>query len=526
MVSIKYSNLKKHTLLLLLSASFSFFLLKDNFSAKFGMIDDHQIINSLGSDLKLNYYELPPLLYNNVVSTYGTFIRQVPTYLVLRSLEIFLWGNNPFFWYLARYFYLSSAMYILLFVLSRHTKIVFAFIFTMFIMSGDYWSGILTRLGTHEIYVLPGLALYFLGLTNILESQKKTNQIKNWIFILIGTIISSGSKENLVVLVIPTIFLYVYSIKKKLIGITETLIFSLSTLFCILITIGVIIMLKKTGHDVYANDISIYGRSQLLINGIVGGFIAMRAKYFLLIGAIIFILSKQILPSNKHIEISKTIIKYLLIIASFIFVYASQYSFYSGLWPTGMRYDFPGLLVIPFFWLTMYFFLKKTLSHFKQGRILTDILSLSFFGTLLFIVFQNKYQLLRDASSVNAKETITFNSKINRIVEYSNKNPTFPIVFHSYNPYDYEGIASTNKYISIFGSKNTKYLLVHDSYTETNKELAKILTEKMTDVSLNGGKGEFDFRPKNLYTQVSDNCISISFTKQNVDSCIFKEIIP
>jgi hypothetical protein len=151
--------------------AFLYYLIGPNLTAKWGMIDDHAIIGILGADLRLTLQELPSLLYRNVIGTYGVMIRQVPVYLALRLFEAYLWGNNPFL-YFARFIAVVFSFLVFWNILEKHTGVFLGFLFLAYTLTGVYWSGILTRLGTHEIYVIPALAVYALGYT--LFSMAKT----------------------------------------------------------------------------------------------------------------------------------------------------------------------------------------------------------------------------------------------------------------------------------------------------------------------------------------------------------------
>lgn len=82
--------------IILVSLFLGFYFLGDNLAAKFWIIDDHQIIEFLGSDFHLELSEIPELLKSRIVNDFSKSVRVRPTYYTLRILETFLWGNNPF----------------------------------------------------------------------------------------------------------------------------------------------------------------------------------------------------------------------------------------------------------------------------------------------------------------------------------------------------------------------------------------------------------------------------------------------
>src|SRR5262245_38435110 len=78
-------------------------LLYPNFSAGWGIIDDHEVMAFVGNQGHLGLGQIPQLLGKTEVVKIGQrFPRYRPTYYFLRLLETALWRNDPFFWYAFR----------------------------------------------------------------------------------------------------------------------------------------------------------------------------------------------------------------------------------------------------------------------------------------------------------------------------------------------------------------------------------------------------------------------------------------
>jgi hypothetical protein len=78
-------------------------------SAKFGLIDDHEILRFLGPNHVVRFWDIPRLLITKTeVGQWGTSSRLRPIYYILRLVETALWGDHAGLWYLTRIVLRSS----------------------------------------------------------------------------------------------------------------------------------------------------------------------------------------------------------------------------------------------------------------------------------------------------------------------------------------------------------------------------------------------------------------------------------
>jgi len=75
------------------------FMLYPVLHADFGVIDDHEIVNILGRDNRVEISEISPLIQQWVIEQNGRFR---PAYYVLRILEAFVAGGDASLWYTNR----------------------------------------------------------------------------------------------------------------------------------------------------------------------------------------------------------------------------------------------------------------------------------------------------------------------------------------------------------------------------------------------------------------------------------------
>ena len=194
---VRYSKYltDRNILIFLISFSilFGFILLRHNLDAKWSIIDDHEIMHFLGSDRNIPFNEIPKLIFQTEIGSYGDSLRYRPSYYVLRIFETFLWGDNPQLWYAARILFLIIFLFVVSSLVTKQLGVFIAVPFTIFIMTGNYWPDILTRLGPSEIYAVPGIALYAYGLYQIMNTTViRKVQVIHWLSFFIGGMIAIG----------------------------------------------------------------------------------------------------------------------------------------------------------------------------------------------------------------------------------------------------------------------------------------------------------------------------------------------
>jgi hypothetical protein len=178
-----------------------------NLKAKWGIIDDHEIINflSLGSNGQVGLTEIPRLLVEQ--TEVGKITNRFrPSYYTLRLIEASLWGDRPEIWYAARL--VMYAVSALLFWLCLYSWLRFlpAALVSIYCLSLGFWADIWCRLGPGETYCVLSTALFVyagLRLVNAPQPGAKTgnSEFYLWGWVILGTVAASGSKENFLLLV-------------------------------------------------------------------------------------------------------------------------------------------------------------------------------------------------------------------------------------------------------------------------------------------------------------------------------------
>jgi hypothetical protein len=525
---LKFTTLKKSPkiiLVLLFSIFFSFLLVRNNFDAKWGIIDDHEITSFLGSDKKILLSEFSGIILKTEVGSFGTYLRYRPSYYVLKVAEAFLWKDNTQLWYFARYSILVLFLFTVPFLVTKYFGIIPSIVFGLYIMTGEYWTDIWTRLGPAEIYMVLGLSLYFLGLLKIFEEKVKPGL--PLVLFLLGSLIAIGSKENMVILAVPSLYLVINRVihrKWDLRMVPHVLVISFSLLIFISIYLGI----SKTGQDVYAGEITSSKTLQLIITGFIKSLNDLKIIWIFAAGALLSIL--KIFSSKKYdFAIFFANHRQTIYLLAFLFLmYFSQFVYYSGAWPTGMRYDFPGILVKQVFWLACLYLLIKYINNAiflkRHPKIyLLNIIKIVFFGSLCFVVFNKGYLKLINASHDNMLVTSMFTAKLASLSDIAKANPNNAIVIDSGDPGDYERIFSLQRFLRYMGVTNPIYLNYVDINLVRKSGLEKKLSEELTQISTNGLKRDtvlfIDFNSKNINVK----CIQVLLTKaEDNNKCEFK----
>jgi hypothetical protein len=120
----------------------SYYLWGNNLEAKWGLQDDHEIIETLGPSLNIKISEFWQILESEIANP-STILRFRPAYSVLRLSEMFFFGASPFDWYLFRMILFSFFIFLLWLIVDKYIGFIAGALFTMYIVSFKFWGGIM-----------------------------------------------------------------------------------------------------------------------------------------------------------------------------------------------------------------------------------------------------------------------------------------------------------------------------------------------------------------------------------------------
>jgi hypothetical protein len=497
---------KNHGFSLLFSIVLVMVLFGANLQAKWGPIDDHEIMSYLGIDQNVSITEIPALALSTEAGRPGETLRYRPIYQALRVTETATWGNNPQLWYAFRLLILISALFITLKLIKPVMGFVPASLLVVYLMTYQMWVDMFSRLGPSETYTVIGLALYALSIVRIASSAANNQPIaQKWILIwLLSTVLCVGSKENYVLLAVPNVVLYGYLIFMKRVNVFITLAFGISLLWTVFVAGAFLTAISNTGTDVYGTATTVSSRLGVFNLGLrhIHSKLMVLAGAGLTVFAIWLYLSKY---TDKTV-LKNTIIE-LLIIASCLAVFLSQFVFYNADWPNHSRYDFPGVLAIPTFFASLLLYLKYLLETFKVQPVIVRGLKYGVLAGVIFITVMRGFVAIQVKVSQNVERTQAYTANIERQAQTLQQNPNRVVVVESGNPWDYEPVFAQSIFLRGHGVTNTLHLRTHNySAATVAPGIEQRLANELLAIQMNGG---WNYEP--LPTSLT-NCFSILLT--------------
>lgn len=481
-----------------LSILFGSYLFEDNLKAKWWIIDDHEIITIMGKDKKLTLKEFVYAYPKTEAGKPGLSVRYRPSYYFLRLTEMFIWSNQPSLWYLFRLAIPIFMIFVIWMLIGRWIGYGIGGAFILNILSYQFWSDIFSRLGPGETYCVLGSTILISGAYLIYkESISKRNL--GWFLILVGSIIAVGSKENFIFILFPLFLIYLDLFQNKKITKFSSSMFFITMAYILFVGISIFIAINNSGKDIYSNSTNFGQRIQLLSKAINTklGFSLNIINTLVLIKAINLEIKKKFFPKKQKIVIA------ILLLWSF---YYFNFIFYNGAWPTGNRYDFPAILILPISILLIY----KLIFCCEK---LSEKLILLF---ILFIPFLNgNFFKIRENAKINAFRTQLFTDRIMFIEKTAKQFPDKKIIIEIGEIVDYEPIISYQRFLYNMEVKNKTYLKSHIEKAQLKSSLDEVLSAQIEDISKNGLAF---FSPYDVDSN-DDNCIAIQIRGDWPSNC-------
>jgi len=473
-------NKKNIFLLFLLSSVLAILMFGVNIKAQWWVIDDHEIVYFLGSDHVLKVNEIWGKLINNTeVAHYLHYPRFRPIYYTLRLLESWAWGAHPALWYAFRIFIFALFVSFFWYLISQSAGSVIGGFIALYMATQMYWLDIISRLGPSESYAALGLVLFGLGTFIIYRS----NKIAGWWCILLGTIICAGSKENFLFLILPLGHIVWDFYRRRQLNLTRIALSLGACAWILWIGFVVVVSARAYGGDVYNNSVGIIARLHILIK-----LLERFDVIVLLFICVLLLFAKQIFRI-KDLAILEYAKETTIITVVLTLIYVSQIFFYNGAWPTGTRYDFPGLLIWPIvFAVLLSFFYKITLTD-SLSKFRTSLILLSALGAFLLACSQlNNIREIRIKNDQNVDKTAAFSMKMEQLASLGTQHPGYVIIFQTDNPVsDYEPVFSYFWFLRFYGTQNPISFLWAGRKPEAySNQFKAALARNLRDLSVYG----------------------------------------
>ena len=433
--------------------------------AKWGLVDDHEIITFVGMDERLPPSRFIDTLKSTELNPNSTLTRFRPSYYVLRAIEAMVWGKTPSLWYGFRIAVAVIFSFSIAYVSLSFARSILSIGFLIFVLSAPYWADIFARAGPGELYAVLGIALIFFSIGRL--KHKTPVSLLQICGLVCGIIIAAGSKENfLFLIVIPLFLLYERQVKARSVS---GLLLIISILYMLWIGLTIYFRLKSSTGLIYGLGESSAHMGILSVLKLIGSFL-LRPVVILWISVslvtwnFIRVVTRldRFTRGSTHLNVTVNARSFIVVQLGLLTIYASQYLFYSGVWPYVSalgRYSFPGVLARD--WALLAFLTTMVGLAQKHGYSRPSVIKLQaaasvaliFFAMAPFIIFPNYVTNRQTALSITA-DTNSFSKKYIAVVDFLRNNPDVPIIINSHSFNDLEPIFSIATFLHFSSIKN------------------------------------------------------------------------
>lgn len=480
------------------SAAISIYAMEANTRAQWDVMDDHQILHYLGPDGTMTLGELPRFLAGTEVGEWGRRNQRFrPSYYTLRLLEAWLWGDVPGRWYLARIVMLAVSVALFWRVLARWIGLPGAGVAMLYCLWLPFWGGVWCRLGPGETYCVPALGLYVFGAVGILRAARAPSPVRParavgyWAALTAGALIAMGAKENFLLLIPPTWALTAWLIRKRRLGAVGAGFAAAISAYGLFLIVVIATAIGRSGHDVYAREVSASSRLPLIGAGFVQAFARANWRD----AAAVAGLGAGLLLLRRHIrELLPSLARTAAILVGLLLLYGSQFVFYNGEWPGKTpRYDFPGALARPCYWVALGALGLEFLRVKGVRPTARHLLCAVAAGAMVVPALWRTPYPLRESSRKNVARTHMVTQFVMDVAKILKQEPGRPLVLLSHARKDAETSVAILRSLRALGVANPLFLKVDwdkDAPDRTREEQHAF--EIMTARSRKGMDG---FRP-------------------------------
>jgi len=435
------------SLLLLIAVIFVGGLFGPNLGAKFGLLDDHEIVEYV-RQAHGSFRQFFELVGSSEVGNFGHAVHFRPGYYTIYVTESLVWGANPFLWYLFRFLMCVTFVFACLKIIDRYFGLACALLFVALMFSYAYWTDVWSRLGPGESYCAFGWALFSLGFIELIDKNPPKREWPYNLLILFGVLIGAGGKENFLLLMLPLLALVWIRYRRNTLSVGLALVSILSAVYMMVIVIELLLAFSKVKVDVHGEALDMGSRLRLL-----GRLVRIPAFYnslaAFIIGSIIWLVNRN---SSRFGPLRRSVVVLTIIGLCGMFLSLTQIVFYNGNWPAKIRFDFPGMMITPLIVVASATLATGVIRSF-WSKTPTYFIPLLIAIVSGYTIIQG-FQEVRAGSVRNEQLTTDISSKIDLIAKTLKADPNAVLVLENYDAFNYEYLVGIQQFLHFYKVEN------------------------------------------------------------------------
>ena len=463
----------------------SIFLIGGMAHSKIGLVDENDLPQYIGTSGQVAFSQIPHLLLEKTeIGQFGQSQRFRPIYYLTRITETALFGLEGSYWYSWRIAMFGAVIAAMFWLYTQCAGLLLGAVLTAYTLSFAMWIDIWTRsTGANEQYSSLGSAIFAIGGWQFIKRWREGEGLgASCGAMVLGAVIAMGSKENMLILELPLLAALSAGLWHRRLGYLSVMALSAAIIFGIWIASSIVVyFLGAKVEDIYGNSVR-------------GSLLAAKWIVFIYVGVVITVVSVfSIDRSLSKTGDTEKVGRYRFLAkkngfyaAIIVGVFVFNFVFYTGHIPSGGRYDFPAILVLPALLMLLLHSLSETAELFGL-RVAVGKAA----GIVLIVVLVTYTALapwgLPGAVTVAVERNSAFDAGLREARRITVEHPQWPIFIKSFNPLDLELVQSLGVFFIARGINNPRYLVyVENPYGEPRNAFQTSLDKSLSAESVDG----------------------------------------
>jgi hypothetical protein len=358
--------------------------------------------------------------------------------------------------------------------------LVTAGLLTFAMATASYWIDVFGRLGPSEPYVALGLAVFALGV--YLAYRPKPRIGLAWLLISLGTMICTGSKENLFGILILLGAIAWDRRHQFRSAVWPRVWLGAATAWSLWILGAILLGVLGAGQDYYHQTVGLSQRGFELVLAVkrpdvIGLFILVA----------IFMLAGFAFRKNFH-RLSGLTWFVAAGLGFLLLTYLTQFVIYGGDFPNGDRYDVPGMLIWPLAAVLVIWYVQQVarLDRFESFQLPVVALCALLAGALAFSQIGG-IETAQAKTRKYVKENEKFTRNLEKLAGILQQNPHDVFVMQVNNPVqDFAPVYAYDQFLRYYGVQNAIALLWAGNAPAQYDPLGASIATTFSDISLHG----------------------------------------